>query len=1150
MAEGGVRRAVEDAAETIGSSGGLVGTFIRHPNAANLLMMLMILIGVFSIMKINTQFFPSVDRPNINVVVTWSGASAEDIERNILAIIEPEVRFTEGLDEMTSTAREGSGTIRLEFEDGTNMQKALSDVETAVKSVSTLPVDAETPTVTKASFFDRIASLSVGGTASEAVKRQWAKRIRDDLIARGIDKVEFTALRDQELRVDVPERELRRLGLTISDISGSVTSNSKDLPSGSLEGALERQLRALADAESPETLGDIEILAFSSGEKVLLGDIADIRNSFDKDATRGFTGGNVGIEIDVRRAASADTLRTARILSDYLEEIRPQLPENIEIETYEVASDALFERIMLLVKNGAGGLVLVVGILFVFLNSRIAFWVAAGIPVALLATIGFMFVSGQSINMISLFGLIMMLGIIVDDAIVVGEHTNTRLEMGDSPVAAAENGVNMMIRPVMAAMTTTLAAFAPMLLITGTIGQIMGVLPLVVIAVIIASLLECFYVLPGHLAHALEGQKTPRWSYWRQFFFAFVFVVAATAAATPYSPLESLISKDGTVGSVLDGFGSQSMPLRAIAVAGSALLLATAIEAVILFIRRKAASSGSQKTGSTGLHESRFRVWFDRNFKWFRDGPFNKLVTLSYRWRYVTVSIAIGLAMVIVAGLIQGKRVEFVFFPSPEAENIRGNVSFMAGLPEEQALRAIASIEAAFRKVEAELTGGDEELAESIFVMFSKASRFGGTSATIKVQLTSSEVRNVRTPDIVRAWSRAVPGIPGVSRFSVYQSRGGPPGRDIDVELRGDRISDLKAAATEIIPILGSVVGVSGVDDNLPYGKPELVIEMLPRGAALGFSADSIGRQLRNAFDGQIPFRFARGDDEVTVRISQIMRSGGTGALRNFELKSPSGEFVPLTEVARLTERQGFAFISRKDGKTKISVTGDIDNEANTTDGVIEELDNSGVIAEIAGRYGIDYRYGGRSQEQKTAFADLQLGMIVALSVIYIILAWVFASYWRPIAVMLIIPFGIVGAVFGHWVLGIQLTILSMIGLLGLSGILVNDSIILVTRLDERLKQGETLFEAATGASRDRLRAVLLTSLTTIGGLLPLLFERSLQAQFLMPMAVTIVFGLAMATLLVLFLVPALVGIGFDIRKSFVAVFGDPQHRSIGHDTP
>ncbi|MEM6460565.1 MAG: efflux RND transporter permease subunit [Pseudomonadota bacterium] len=1144
MAQGGVRQAIEQAADEIRRPGGLVRTFIRHPNAANLLMMLMILVGVFSIMKINTQFFPSVDRPNINIIIDWPGASAEDVETNVLAIVEPEVRFIDGVDVLTSTAREGGGYVTLEFEDGSDMQQALSDVETAVSGINTLPEDAETPKVSKANFFDRIASLSVGGSASEPVKREWAKRIRDDLIARGIDKVEFSALRDQEIHIDIPERELRRLGLTISEVSRAVTGNSNDLPSGRLEGAVERQLRSVADAKSPEALGKIEVVAFSSGEKVLLDDIAAIENDYDTTATRGFSDGNVAIEIDIRRSATADTLRTARILDEYLIELRPRLPDSIEIQTYEVASDALLERVMLMVKNGLGGLILVVIILFLFLDGRIAFWVAAGIPIALLATIGFMFISGQTINMISLFGLIMMLGIIVDDAIVVGEHTYTRIQMGDDPMTAAENGVSMMIRPVLAAMTTTVAAFAPMLLITDTIGQIIGVLPYVAIAVIVASLLECFYVLPGHLAHALQRNPQPRWNYWRQFFFAFVFVVAASTALTPYSPLYGLMPDASAYRDLMGALESMAMPVRMILVAGSALLFATAIEAVILGVRRRMAGAHSNQAASETTAPSGFRRRFDHGFDRFRDGPFNRLVTLSYRWRYVTVSIAIGLAMILAFGLIQGKRVEFVFFPSPEAENLRGNISFIAGFPEEDALKAIAQAEDAFRQAEQQLTGGNEPLARSMFTMFNKSSRFGGTSATIKVQLTSSEEREIPTPDIVRAWRRAVPDIPGVSRFSIFQSRGGPPGRDIDIELRGDSISDLKSAATELIPVISSIPGVSGADDNLPYGKPELVVEMLPRGAALGFTAEDIGRQLRNAFEGQIPYRFARGDDEVTVRVSQIMRLGGTGALRSFELRSPNGDFVPLTEVAQLTERQGFAYISRKDGKTKISVTGDIDNELNTTDGVIEALEASGEVRDIADRYGVEYRYGGRSEEQKTAFADLQLGMIVALSVIYIVLAWVFASYWRPLAVMLIIPFGIVGAVFGHWLLGYQLNILSLIGLLGLSGILVNDSIILVTRMDDRLKSGEDLASAATGASRDRLRAVLLTSLTTIGGLLPLLFETSRQAQFILPMAVTIVFGLALATLLVLFLVPALVGIGNDIRNAFVAVFGHHHPRT------
>ena len=336
-----------------------------------------------------------------------------------------------------------------------------------------------------------------------------------------------------------------------------------------------------------------------------------------------------------------------------------------------------------------------------------------------------------------------------------------------------------------------------------------------------------------------------------------------------------------------------------------------------------------------------------------------------------------------------------------------------------------------------------------------------------------------------------------------------------------------------------SVGGVTGVEDDLPYGKPELIMTLTPRAAALGFTLDEVGTQVRNSVEGMVPRRFARGDDEVAIRVSQDMDGQGTAALRAMMLTAPSGDLVPLTEIVTLSEQQGFSAIQRQDGQTTISVTGEIDAAVNTTDGVVDQLVSSGALDAIARTYGIDYDFGGRSQEQRDAFADLGFGTLIALSVIYIILAWVFGSYFRPFAVMLIIPFGVVGAVVGHWLMGYQLTMLSMIGLLGLSGILVNDSIILVSRLEERLKTGEAIREACINASCDRFRAVLLTSLTTIGGLIPLLFETSLQAQFLMPMAITMVFGLATATVLVLFLVPVFIGIGEDIRNLLVALYGD-----------
>ena len=1115
-------------------SRGLVSLFVRHPNAANLLMVLMIMFGAFALGRIDTQFFPTIDRPNITVSVAWSGASASDLAEGVLENIEPAVRFVDGVEEMVSYAREGSGTVNLTFAEGVDVDAAVRDVENAVGAVS-LPDGAERPEVTRSTWYDSVATLAVTGDAPERVLRDWAKRIRDGLIDAGIDRVEFTGLRDQEIVVRIPERELRRLGLSIEDVGRSITANSTDRPSGSVDGAVERQLRALSDIESRGGLARIEIVSFASGEKVTLADVATIRPGFDDAAVRGFSSGDPAIELEVKRSAATDTLTSAAILEEYIEGITPQLPDNIELLVYDVRADALSDRISLLFWNGLTGLLIVVVTLFLFLDARIAFWVAMGIPVAMLTTIGLMWLTGQSINMLSLFALIMMLGVIVDDAIVVGEHTDTRLGMGDEPYTAAENGAGAMVTPVSAAMTTTMASFAPILLLGSTMGQIASPIPFVALAVIIASLIECFLILPGHLAHSLAARKSgARWSPIRQLVVALVlgsFLVALltrpdTAAFLPPSVGEWLVAARGFA----DTQGNTAMLL---ALAAFALAIATVAEALVWLLFRFG--------GGRGKRAPLYRRAFDGAFEWFRDNPFAWLVRLSYRWRYVTIAISVAVGMVGAYGLWAGGHVGFSFFPSPESERINARITFNAGIPEEEATEALALYEDALEAAVADLKAPDERVVRAVFVTLGQSGRSRGDNvARIQVQLTTSEERNVRTPDLVRAWKEKAPDLAGVQRFSISERRGGPPGRDVDIILQGPDLEALKAATDEIIPLVAAIDGVSGVADDLPYGKPELAMRLTPRGSALGFSIDEVGRQVRSAFEGTVPVRYARGDDEITVRVSLQTRDQGSAALRNFELRAPDGTgFVPLSEVVDLSERQGFSAIQRRDGKSTVSITADVDDAVNTSDGVLDELRADGRLAAIAARDDITYRFDGRAREQRRAFGELGTGALVALGVIYIILAWVFGSYFRPFAVMLIIPFGIVGAVFGHWLLGFKLTMLSFIGLLGLAGILVNDSIILVSRLDERLRNGDDLEGAAVGASRDRLRAVVLTSLTTIGGLIPLMFETSLQAQFLLPMAITIVFGLALATLLVLFLVPALVGIGGDIRASLSWVFGE-----------
>ncbi|MEM1364185.1 MAG: efflux RND transporter permease subunit, partial [Pseudomonadota bacterium] len=1111
--------------------------------------------GLYALARINTQFFPTIETQTISVSTSWSGASAEDVASNILEVIEPEVRFIDGVKQVQSYAREGNGSIFLEFEPDTDMLTAKGDVDAAISSISNLPEDADTPKVSYRQFFDRVAKIALLGDVPEQTLAFYARQIRDDLIERGIDKVSFAGLRDEELRVTVPERELRRLNLSVEDISRAIASNSRDQPSGKLDGNFERQLRAASDVETPRSLGDVKVKAFASGEAVRLQDIATIENTFDDNDRMAFSGKQRAIELTVQRAPTADTLKTAGILTTYLNEIEGNLPAGLQVVKYEVSADSLSERIWLLVENGLMGLAIVVGVLFIFLNARIAFWVAAGIPVAMMATLGLMYVTGQTINMISLFALIMTLGIIVDDAIVVGEHTATRFAMGDSPTEAAINGAGRMITPVIAAMLTTLAAFAPILLIGDTVGQIMGVLPLVVMAVIVASLVECFLVLPGHLAHGLEAKPPRRWSFLRQFIFALAIAVLLLSLLTresgfPVPPqlqqvLDLVSGWEAAASGIDERLGAGVL---ALSVAAFGFVLGTVLEAIIatirmvfrvMFVSRQSTSVSGQSETNQAFGEARgLRRIFDRGFDRVRDGPFRALVKLSYSFRYVTVSLCIAAVLVGVVGLVRGEHVGFVFFPSPEAENLSGRIVFYAGTPEDKQVEALFAVLDSLDAAIADIQPEGETLVKSSFTSLGTDGRRAGDNvANISVQLSSSEERSVRTSDIVRAWRDGLPSPEGVRRLSVRAPRGGPPGSDIDIELQGQDVSALKNTAEQVLELVESLDGVSGVRDSLPFGNPELVMELTPRGEALGFSIADVGRQLRNTYEGTVPRRFARGDSEVSIRVIAETRNRGSANLQTFELRTPAGEFVPLLDVVETRERQGFAAVERLDGRTVANVRASLDNDVMTLTQAQEAL-LAGGLNEIVAANGVDYRFSGRAEERSAAFADLGTGTLVALAVIYIILAWVFSSYFRPFAVMLIIPFGIVGAVVGHYLMDQNLTILSLIGLLGLSGILVNDSIILVSRLDERIQEGDSVAEAAIGASQDRLRAVLLTSLTTIGGLLPLLYEKSLQAQFLLPMAITMVFGLAIATVLVLFLVPSLVGIGDDIQRLFRFTFG------------
>ncbi|MBL4667166.1 MAG: efflux RND transporter permease subunit [Sneathiella sp.] len=486
----------------------MISLFVKHKNAANLLMIMMIVIGGFSLARMNTQFFPDFGTDIVSVSIVWPGASAEDVDTNITTALLPEVRFLNGVKKVRSFSVEGSSTIVLEFEVGANMQEALSNVEQAVAQITTFPETIETPVTKRIVLYDPISRISVSGPYSESALKAIAKTIRDDLLELGIDKITLFGARAEELWVEVPERTLRRYDLTLNDIANVIRNNSKDVPLGTMGGTFERQLRSLEQKNDAIGLGHLEVKSLPSGEKVYLRDIAKLKDAFSENGKTGVQNGLNAVEIFIQRSQSTDALEAAEIVNTYIETEKHRWPEALKIKQFDVQASLIEDRIRLLLTNGLSGLALVMIVLFAFLNIRVAFWVAAGIPVAILATAGVMLFTGQSINMISMFAIIMSLGIIVDDAIVVGEHSSYLKSKGYRPLEAAEKGALRMLAPVFASSLTTIAAFLPIFMIGDIIGQIIVAIPSVVVAVLVASLIECFFVLPGHMRFALRQTGT------------------------------------------------------------------------------------------------------------------------------------------------------------------------------------------------------------------------------------------------------------------------------------------------------------------------------------------------------------------------------------------------------------------------------------------------------------------------------------------------------------------------------------------------------------------------------------------------------------------------------------------------------------------
>lgn len=1018
---------------------GFVNLFATHRVAANLLMILMLAAGLLGINRLNIQFFPTFTLDIITISVPWSGASAEDVQTSIILPVEEEIRALDGVKRSFAIARDGMASFRLEMEEGVDINYALSEAKQKMDSVApSLPSDAEQPIVQIITRYDDIADLIVtSDRASLEELRTLARSYEQQLLSRGVRKIDFQGMPEQEIAIEFSPDSLNQLGMNLSDISNVIRQRSVDLPAGMAaqdDGA--RRIRSLGQQRDVAGFEELPLITAQEGKLVRLGDIALIEKRDVEGQVRLFYQNNPAIVLNLKRTETENSLTAAKIFNDWLEETRPTTPEGVSLIAFDEQWTLIRDRINLLMENGASGLVLVVLILYLFLNGRVAFWVTVGIPTSFLATLAVLYLIGGSINMISLFALIMALGIIVDDAIVVGEDTLAHAQMGESSKRAAVGGALRMLAPVTASSMTTIAAFLPLMMIGGIIGNILVDIPIVVICVIIASLIESFFVLPGHLHHALVN--------------------------------------------------------------------------------------------ADAVHPSKIRVKLDAGFNKFRDDIFRPFVETAITFRWASIATALGI-MIFAIGLMAGGRIKFNFFPSVEQDTFTVNTQFVSGTDGKNVEQFLKYVDS--KIVETDQALGGDNLKLSLIrlntVQFSRnaAPSVGETYGSIAVELFPGDHREVKTSQFIKELRSRIIQPAGLEKFTMDVDQGGPPGKPIEAQLTGGDIDTLKAASLELQEKLKAYSGLSNIDDDLPYGTSQLIYKLTPAGEAAGLRLEQVGRQLRAAFDGIEVQSFYQGRDEIKVRVMMgDEQRNRLSSLSQLPIVLADGSITPISNVLEFTAQQGFDSLQRIDGLLSINVSADLDETVGNANEIIADL-QANVMPSLLGKYGINASFEGKNRDQRETLGDMKTGLVIALVLIYVILAWVFASYSWPITIMLTIPLGLTGALLGHFLMGLDLTILSLFGFFGLSGIVINDSIVLVTFYKKLKEQGYNTHDAVVEAACQRLRAVMLTSLTTIGGLTPILFETSLQAQFLIPMAASIVFGLGYGTLLILVVVPSLLTI-------------------------
>lgn len=1024
----------------------LIGWFASNHVTANMLMLFLLLAGVLTALSIKVEVAPEVSLDMISVTAKYPGASPSEVEASVIREIEQRVAGLEGVKRIYCTAREGFGSVRIEVLEGFDVRQLLDEVKSALEQITTFPEEVERPVVKEMARSKEVINVAIYGEVSEEVLKALAERVKDGISRLpGVTQAELFGVREREIQIEVPEVALRRYGLTLAQVAEAVRKESLNLPAGSIK-ASDREIliRAKGRRYYADRYRDLVVIARPDGSRVTLGEIASLKEGLEDVAMLARFMGKPAAVVKVWRVGEQNALKVAKAVKDYVEMIKPSLPPGVAIDFFWDMSRVLRSRLRLLLKNMALGMVLVVITLGVFLQPRLAFWITMGIPVAFATGLWLLPKLDVSINMVSLFAFIMVLGIVVDDAIVIGESVFHKREEGLGRLQAAVEGANEVAGPVVFSVLTTMAAFLPLMMASGTMGKFLRNIPLVVIAVLIGSLIEALLVLPAHLARS-KGGRPP--------------------------------------GKVTRG------------------------------LRR------------------------------FIHGPYANLLSLCLKWRYLVVALGVAL-LLLSLGLWKGGRLPFTFFPRVESDWMTCQLTMPPGTPLERTLEVVQRVEKAAKEVLSETEGKfplNVPLLESI-VSFVGLQMRGGLHrgkpqigehlAQVIVQLTGSERRpGISARRLAALWRKKVGSIPDVEAIS-FQSELFSLGKAIEINLYHEDHKELIAAAERLKDALRDYSGVYDIGDSLIPGKEEVRIRLKPKARDLGLSMSDVAYQVRHAFYGAEALRFQRDRDEVKVMVHYpISERRSLGKLEEMWIRTPSGHEVPLREVAELQMDQEYLSIERVDRRRVITVSADVDEAVANAEHIRKDLQR-GVLPLLKEEFpGLSYSIEGAGKEHRESMADVQKGFILALFLIYALLAIPFRSFSQPLIVMAAIPFGIVGAFLGHLIMGLDISILSLFGIVGLSGVVVNDSLILINAINRIRTQGIPLQEAVLRGGTLRFRAVILTTLTTFAGLTPLILERSLQARFLIPMAVSLGFGVLFATFITLIIIPCGYVILEDLRR-------------------